>query len=138
MPRPRAYVDSGILILASRGQQDEITKRAMEQLEREDVDFVFSRIVELETMPAPMRNPQHAHQLTVLNELFQGFERVPCDDVCQQIAIREAGHGVGLSTGDALHVGCAINAQADYILTTESPTSQMSQCAAIPFRTIHV
>jgi predicted nucleic acid-binding protein len=136
MTKPRVYVDSGILILASKAKEDEITKRALEELERDDVDFLFSRIVELETIPQPTRNSQYSHQLVLLMEFFNTSQRVPCNDASQQIAIKEASKGSGLKPADALHVGSAVLASADYILTTESLTLQLGQCQAIEVRSI--
>jgi len=138
MRQPRVYVDSGIIILASQANEaDDLTDRAIEQLDRDDVVFLYSRIVELETLPAPTRNRQFANQAKLIRELLEGFERVPCDDIAQDNAIHAASTGNGLGTGDALHVGAAIAANADYILSSEKPDGQLTRCSLIKIVSIH-
>ena len=97
MSRPKVYVDSCVLVhAASAKKEEEITKRAIAALDRDDVDFMFSPIVELETMPTPMRNPQHRYQVKIFEAYFSDFIKVPCDERAQEISIKEAGSGNGL------------------------------------------
>jgi len=130
------YVDSGVLILASKAQEDEVSQQAIEELDREAA-FLFSSIVELETLPQPTIHGFEA-QVEFLKIFFNGAERVRCTEDVQNIALTQACTGVGLNAADALHVACAIQGEATELLTSEKPTNTLPQATGITVRTIFV
>lgn len=134
MPRERVYIDSGILILASQSAEGEIADRAIAELDR-DVDFLYSSIVELETLPQPTIN-NRPEQVRMLREFFEAAERIACDEEAQEIAMREACKKPGLDGADALHVGCAIKGCADELVTKEKAKRTLPQATGIKVRTI--
>lgn len=134
MSLPRVYVDSSVLILASQAREDDVSQRALTELDR-DVEFLFSSIVKLETLPAPTRNG-FADQVEFFNQFFTQATEVACDAQVQQNAIAQACNGVGLAAADALHVACAIAGNAVELLTAEGETKQLPQAVGIPVRTI--
>jgi predicted nucleic acid-binding protein len=136
MEKPRVYIDSGILILASRAEENEISDRALQELDR-DVVYLYSPIVELETVPQPTIH-NYPEQVAMLREFFARAERVECDAQAQAVAIREACKKPGLDAADALHVGCAIVGDAEEIVTREKPTNTFPQATGIRVRTIVV
>lgn len=136
MPRQRVYIDASILILASRAKEDEISLRAIAELDR-DVDYLYSSIVELETIPRPLVN-NFSEQVAMLRGFFELAERIECSDEVQRIALAEACKGKGLDAADALHVGCAIVAGATELVTGEKPESTLPQAQGVTVRSIAV
>lgn len=135
MATRRVYVDSGVLIAACRAQEPVIAQRAAAELDAEDVEFLYSPIVKLETLPLPTRN-RYTEQVQWYKEFFEEAIEVPCDADAQQAAVDWACDGNGLGTGDALHVAAALSAGADELLTAESEDSQIMRTRAIKVRTI--
>lgn len=136
MPKPRVYIDSGVLILASQAQETEIADRALDELDR-DVDFLFSRIVELETLPQPTIH-NRTEQVAMLNDFFAQAERIACGQEVQDKALEAACKTPGQSAADALHIGCAIVGSADELVTHEGPAKTLPQATGILVRTIAV
>lgn len=133
MTAQRVFVDTGILILASKAKEDEISRRAIEELDRE-AEFLFSSIVELETLPKPTCN-NYPKQAIFLRTFFEGAERIDCTAEVQQLALVEACKD-NLGACDALHVACAITGKADELLTHESPDNSLPKATGIQVRTI--
>jgi predicted nucleic acid-binding protein len=136
MSADRIFVDSCVLILASQAKEDEISKRAMQQLDR-DATFLSSLIVELETIPRPTANG-FKNQVAFLNDFFAAAEKVECSHQVQELAIVEACKGKSLDCVDSLHVACAIKGGATEIVTAEKPESLLPQYKGLPVRTIRV
>lgn len=138
MPR-RVYLDAGILILASRavdhGAGSELTKRALEELNQPDAIFLYSRIVELETLPQPTVN-KFQNQVGFLKEYFRNSELVLCDAATQNVALQEACTSPGQKAADALHIACALSGKANELVTTEDRNETLPKSAALPIRTI--
>ena len=141
MARRRIYLDTGILILASRatdqGVHGELTRRALDELNQDEVDFLYSRIVELETLPQPTVH-KYSNQIGFLKDYFRNAELVICDATAQNLALQEACKGVGLRAADALHVACAVIGKADELVTAEKPSETLPKATALPVRTIFV
>ena len=136
MAKPRIYIDSGILILASQAQEGDIAERAIQELDRDAV-FLYSSIVELETVPQPTIN-NRPEQVAMLNDFFARAERIECGPQAQAVAFREACKKPGLDAADALHVGCAIVGEAEELVTREKPARTLPQATGIRVRTIAV
>lgn len=138
MTKLRVYVDSCIFILASRGDdQEERVRDAIRAISDEDIEFVYSPIVELESLPKPSLIAKYSDQAAMLRMLFNRFTKVECNGSAQSIALSEACSVPGLTAFDALHIGAAVVAGVDYLLTAEAPTSTMHRSSLVTFQTIH-
>lgn len=131
----RVYLDSCVLRLACEAKEDdERTRRALEELNREDVTFLSSRVLELELLPMPSKNKQ-AGQVAFFAEFFRDAEHIACTDDALDVAMAEACR-VGMSCADAMHVGLAAAGRAEELVTAEGPSKPIAQVAAVVVRSI--
>lgn len=138
MDSPRIFIDSCVLILASKAQEDDISLRAIQELDREGVQYLYSPMIELETLPKPTVNG-YADQVAFLRAFFDNAERVECPLEAQALALEQACNSpVALSALDALHVACAISANASELVTAEKPTAALPKAKGIEVRTIRI
>ena len=131
---PRIYIDSCVLMLAAGAKEDVVSQRALEEMDKEAV-FLFSSIVELETLPNPTIHG-FDEQVGFFKDFFEHAERVPCTEGVQALALEQAVLGVGLSAPDALHVACAITGQAMELVTSEKASQRLPKAVGIKVRTI--
>lgn len=135
MSKRRVYVDACILITAFKGDTAELSDAAIALLEDPDIDRLFSRVTELEVLPFPTFHKKHEEQ-AFYQEFFTAAVRVACTEETLDAALDIATRN-GLTLGDALHVACAIKAQADELVTLEKRTRLPSAPAAgIPIRSL--
>ena len=135
MTEERIFIDTSILILASKAIESEVRDKAIAELDR-DVTFLSSRIVRLETIPQPTLN-NRPEQVGFLEDFFAGSEMIECTDVIQRLALLEACKSPGQTAADALHIACAIAGAATEIVCAEKSTSTMPQYKGqIPVRTV--
>lgn len=137
----RVYVDACVLILAAKASESEIAIQALEQLNQENVEYLFSSIVELETIPQPTLNKRNA-EVAFFKGFFEDAERVVCAEEQQQQALILMCAKHGLTLADAMHVSCAIAAGAQELITAETVAKPMVQApvdaAVLQIRTIRV
>jgi predicted nucleic acid-binding protein len=136
MPR-RVYIDSGVLILAATAQETDICLRAIAELDKPDTQYLYSRVVELETVPQPTIHGRE-EELQFMRQFFAEAEYITCDEEAQAEALAQACTGRGLAAADALHVACALRGGADEIVTTEAAAKPLPQAVGITVRTITV
>lgn len=132
----RTYVDSGVLLWASRGS-GEFAERALAILEDPQRVFVSSVFVELETLPKPV----HYRRRTEV-EFYEAFF-ASCElsvrasgDLADAALVEAARHG--LAGMDALHVICAASADASELVTTERPTTPLHRTRRVRVASLHV
>lgn len=128
------YLDTCVLRLAYEGQEDDVSKRAMEELNREDATFLYSRISELELLPNPTRN-KRASEVEYFTTYFQSAEYVECTQESMRVALEDACR-VGMAAADALHVGCAATGNADELVTAESVDKALPKATVVTVRSI--
>lgn len=121
----RVYVDSGVLMLAATAREPEIAERALRELDRQGVVFLFSSLVELETLPQPTHNRRDLEKQFYL-DFFAESERVECSETEQQEALRLMCAKNGLKCIDALHVACAVGANATELITAEGVSTSLT------------
>jgi hypothetical protein len=127
----RTYVDSGVLVWASRGA-GEFAERALAILEDPERAFVSSVFVELETLPKPAHHRRRT-ELEFYEAFFASCEAsVRASAALADAALAEATRH-GLAGMDALHVVSAASADADEFVTTEKPTKPLHRT-----RRVHV
>lgn len=122
--RRRIYVDACVLMLAANATEEDIAQRALECLNSDDVDYLYSSIVELELIPRPTHN-KRTTELEFFQTFFAGAERVVCSESEQQQALAMMCTKNGLQVLDAIHLSCAVSAGADELVTAEGPTKPM-------------
>lgn len=122
--RRRIYVDACVLMLAANASEEEVAQRAFEVLNAEDVDYLYSSIVEMEVIPRPTHN-KRAADLEFFRTFFDCAERVGCAEKEQQQALQMMCERNGLQVVDAVHLSCAVSAGADELVTAEGPTKPM-------------
>ena len=133
--RRRTYVDAGVLIATIRGDA-EAAQAAMQVLDDPERALIVSDALWLEVLPKPIYEgrdqERQAHEA-----VFQGaHERVRWDVA----VLRQAEHVAsryGLAAMDAIHVACAMAANADEIVTTEKdikPIFRVSEIRVISLR----
>lgn len=122
--RVRVYVDACVLILAASAAEDDVARKALAELDRSDVDYVYTALVEHEVLPNPLRNGRD-DQVAFFRHYLSEAIRVACDEEQQQgaLAMRIACPGLGLV--DAFHLSAAASAGANEFVTAEGSTKPM-------------
>jgi hypothetical protein len=125
----RTYLDSGVLILASRGDGS-IAEHALNILEDPERVFVTSVFVKLEVLPKALYH-RRDKEVRFYQEFFRAAEcwAKPLDLIIQE-AYTQA-YSTGLSAIDALHVASAIIADAEELVTTEKPVKPLHRVSSI-------
>lgn len=138
MPLIRTYLDSGVLILASR-RLEARGDAARGLLDDPEHEVYFSEFVKLETLPKPTYIKFEA-QVEYLEAFFAPAiaVRSPLKTVVRR-AFEIATHD-GLGAGDALHVSSATRGKCDELVSAELPVKAIyrakrfasSRCGAFP------
>lgn len=134
MPR-LIYVDSGVLLAASRGA-GEIAQVALAVLDDPDARFASSIFVRLEVLPKAIHNRRVAEAQFYETSFAATVAWAEPTPQFGQVAF-EIAATFGLSAMDALHVAAAIAVGADELVTSERPSSPLLGVRMLPIRTIH-
>ena len=119
----RTYIDAGVLIAALRGERA-AAAIALSFLYDPLREYVTSDYVKIELLPKCIFHKNEDEQ-----QFYEEFFRtnaihVPSSDELLALAIDEGGK-TGISGMDAIHVACALVAQAQEIITTEKTKKLM-------------
>jgi len=115
----RAFVDSGVLIAAFRGEP-EIREGAFVILSHPNLEFWYSPLLRLEVTLKPAHHRRKA-ELAFYEEYFSHANCFRNLDRMFETGGREAMHH-GIAVVDALHVGAAYLSGCAALFTTEKPT----------------
>ncbi len=129
-----AFIDSGVLIAASRGT-GEVASKAFEAINDPDVEFASSIFVKLETMPKALyfkRKDEAEFYETFFKSVSVWIES---SQTLAQSALDEASTN-GLGAVDALHVTAAAQCKADEFITAEKAKSALSRVSSVSVRFI--
>lgn len=129
----KVYVDSCVLILALRQDDEAAAARAIAEITKDGVEYIFSPLVELEVRPQPMRH--NKGQLAFYDEWFQSATRIWYSEEVHAIAMDQSST-YSIQPLDAAHVATAIVAGADELLTAEKRTKPMFNSRDISVRSI--
>lgn len=111
------YIDTGVLIGALRGSQD-VADRAISFLNDPLRDYITSDYVKIELLPK-CRFHKNAEEEKFYEEFFKRTKvYVPSSNDLLALAIEEGGK-TGISGIDAIHVACALIAEAKELITGE-------------------
>jgi hypothetical protein len=125
----RTYIDTGVLITALRGSKD-AADRALSYLNDPLRDYITSDYVKVELLPKC-----RYHKNTLEEQFYEDFFRrstilVPSSDDLLALAIDIGGH-TGISGMDAIHVACAVAAQAQELITGEKLTKPIHRANGV-------
>jgi predicted nucleic acid-binding protein len=112
----RTYVDTGVLIRAFRGTEEE-SSAALKIIADDSRSLVFSQYSLLETLPKARFNRQQ-REVDFYGTIFGSGEVIASERSLTEKAI-ELGATYGLGNIDALHASAAIAAGVDEFVTTE-------------------
>jgi len=112
----RAYVDSCVLIVASKGQRDTATSVGA-LIDSEDCEVVASAYSAMETYPPALHNrKKYPEQLRFFDWFFTAVDvYVETTEELAQLALTECKKVHGLAPMDALHLAAAYMAGASSI-----------------------
>jgi hypothetical protein len=128
------FIDSGVLITASRGTE-EVARKAFELFDDPNVDFASSIFVQLETLPKPVYFKRTA-EVEFYEKFFKSVTIwVEANKELTQSALDEALKN-GLGALDALHVAAAVQCGADELVTTEKTKTALTRVSSIPIRSL--
>ena len=123
------FIDSGVLVTASRGAED-LSDKAITILASTDREFASSAFIKLEILPKAIY-----HRQTNEAEFYEAFFSAVtywANDVDQII---QDGYSIackyGLAAMDTLHIAAAISVGAEEFITTEKPTKPMYRVTEI-------
>jgi predicted nucleic acid-binding protein len=132
--RLRTYIDTGVLIAAFHG--DAVANAvALSFLKDPLREYVTSDYVKIELLPKSIFHKQKAEQ-----EFYEDFFKaptihVPTSNELLAFALDEGGK-TGISGMDAIHVACAIVAEAKEFITTEKSTNPIHRATGIKVTSI--
>jgi predicted nucleic acid-binding protein len=125
----RTYIDSGVLICALRGEQ-EIAAVALSFLNDPLREYVTSDYVKIELLPKCTFH-KNEDEKRFYEEFFKSNTSfVPSSNELMELAIDEGGK-TGISGIDAIHVACAVVAQATELITAEKMTKPIHRASGV-------
>lgn len=132
----KIYIDSGVLISAIRGEDAEMTKKAMEVLLDSDKEFVSSILVKLEVLPKATYE-KRKKEVEFYQKFFDSVTYWQDSlDAVSENAMKEACR-CGLNGIDALHIASALSVGAEEFITTERPGKNIHRVKSIKMVSIH-
>jgi len=131
----RTYLDANVLIAAFRGEE-QIAERALKVLDDPDRALMVSDYLRLEVFPKPTFHKRH-EEIEFMRAVFaHAAEIVPTSDELTERAVELASR-YDMTPIDALHVGAAVVAGADELVTMEKPTKPMCRVSEVKVVSIH-
>lgn len=125
----RTYIDSGVLISALRGEE-EISTVAISFLNDPLREYVTSDYVKIELLPKCIFHKNLEEQQFYEEFFNSSTTHVPNSDALLELAIEEGGK-TGISGIDAIHVACAIVAEAQELITAERASKSIHRANGI-------
>jgi predicted nucleic acid-binding protein len=131
----RTYIDANVLIAAFQGDES-ISRQAMEVLSDPERILVVSDYLRLEVLPKPTfhkRLEEVAFMESVLNDASETIPSFP--EVTAQ-ALQLASE-YDITPMDAIHVGVALIAKVDELVTMEKPTKPMCRVKEVTVTSLY-
>ena len=123
------FIDSGVLVTASRGVED-LSDKAITILASANREFASSAFIKLEVLPKAIY-----HRQTDEAEFYQTFFSAVTYWANDKEQVIQDGYNIackyGLAAMDALHIAAAISVGAEEFITTEKPTKPMYRVTGI-------
>lgn len=125
----KTYIDTGVLIRALRGDKvaSEIAFSFLHDPLRE---YITSDYVKVELLPKCFYHKNEEERLFYEDFFKSSKTHIPSNDDLLALAIDEGGR-TGISGMDAIHVACAVVAQADELITAEKTTKPIHRANGV-------
>lgn len=127
----RTYFDTGVLITAFRGKDNDLVKKAYSILDDTNRKFIVSDALKLELFPKPTfnkpkstSNKQEVTELDFYKRIFDESEFIKISENTISNAF-ELACKYNLGAMDAIHITLAQFAGVDEFITSEKPTKPM-------------
>ena len=131
----RTYIDANVLIAAFQGEKT-VAERAFEVLDDPDRALVISDYLRLEVLPKPLFHKRD-EEVKFMEMVFDNAaEEVTMSDKLTKRALELASR-YDMTPIDALHVGAAVVAGVDELVTMEKSTKPMCKVSEINVVSIH-
>ena len=130
----RTYIDTGVLISASQGGS--FSGIALSFLNDPLREYVTSDYVKVELLPKCIYHGNKEEQEFYEEFFRQTIIHVPSSDDLMAFAIDEGGK-TGISGIDAIHVACAVVAQAQELITAERSTKPIHRANGVKIISIN-
>ena len=115
----RTYVDANILIAAFQGEEN-VAQRALSILDDPNRMLVVSDYLRLEVLPKPMFHKRQ-EEVQFMETVFEKAENWETSPKLTRLSLELAAK-YDIAPIDALHVGTAVVAGVDELVTLEKPT----------------
>lgn len=130
----KTYIDASVLIDAFQGEEH-VAQRALCVLDDPGRKLIVSDYLRLEVIPKPTFNKRQ-EEVDFMQEIFDRAENIDTSPELTLCAIDLASK-YDMSPIDALHVGAAMIASADELVTMEKPTKPMCKVKEVNVVSIH-
>jgi hypothetical protein len=134
MKMKRTYIDANVLIAAFQGEE-RVAHRALSVLDDPDSILVVSDYLRLEVLPKPTFQKRE-EEIQFMQEVFKKAENCETSAKLTAYALDFASK-YDMAPMDALHVGAAMVAGVDELVTLEKPTKPMCKVKEINVVSIH-
>lgn len=131
----RTYIDANVLIAAFRGEE-KVAERALKVLDDPDRRLVVSDYLRLEVLPKPTFHKRQEEVEFMQAVIENAAEQVSTSDELTERAVELAAR-YDMTPIDALHVGAAVVAGVDELVTMEKPTKPMCRVSEVEVVSIH-
>lgn len=131
----RTYIDTGVLITALRGTK-ESADLAISYLNDPLRDYITSDYVKVELLPKCRYHRNVDEEKFYLEFFEKSTIFVPSSDDLLALAI-EIGGKTGVSGMDAIHVACAVVAQAQELITGEKITKPIHRTSGMTVTSVN-
>lgn len=125
----RTYIDANVLIAAFQGDES-ISRPAMGVLNDPERTLIVSDYLRLEVLPKPTFHKRQEEVEFMESVLDEASETIPSFPQLTAKAVQLASE-YDMTPMDALHVGAALVAQVDELVTMEKPTKPMCRVKAV-------
>lgn len=131
----RTFVDSGVLIYATRAEEP-LAQKALDVLKDPERVFASSIFVKLEILPKAIYNSQ-TEEIEFYEEFFRSvvYWATDIERVIQNAYHQSSQFGLGAM--DALHVAAAVSVGATEFVTNEKPNKSIHRTQSIQVISIH-
>ncbi|SHG32640.1 PIN domain-containing protein [Desulfacinum infernum DSM 9756] len=131
----RTYIDANVLIAAFRGEE-KVSERALKVLDDPERALVVSDYLRLEVLPKPTFHGKQEEVEFMQAVIENAAEQVSTSDELTEKAVELASR-YDMTPIDALHVGAAVVAGVDELVTMEKPTKPMCRVSEVEVVSIH-
>jgi len=129
----RTYIDANVLIAAFQGEE-QVAQRALRVLDDPGRRLVVSDYLRLEVLPKPMFHKQQ-EEVEFMEAVFEKAENWETSPELTRCSLELAAR-YDMAPMDALHVGTAVVADVDELVTLEKPTKPICKVEEVSVKSI--